>query len=392
MRKGINAMEEKLSIIIFKGDKALCYGVLQSFSEQLRDAFLEIGEDVIYLDPDVDFIEDYIGRRYKAIIAFMENFFYSVTPDGKMVFDQFEGPKFNYWTDYPAFYYKHVKAVPKNYFILTQDRNYVKFINHYYRNVKAFFLPPGGRKATRTIPFNERSYSLSFVGTYLPWEDAIEGFNLNDETTKVIVDKYLDYLISNPNETTETAFSDVLRKLGAEVNDDQFVRELARVHRLADRGAARLYRQEIIGVLLENGIVIDVFGDSWKKAPFSDDKNLRIHPAIDSDRVNEIYEESKMSLNIMTWHKDSITERVLDAMMAGCITVSDQTPVLRECFEDGKEILLYSLKEIKRLPDIIRHHENDEGVAIAGMQRASAQHSWRDRAEQLLSLIEEMGV
>ncbi len=382
------SMNDKKPILIFKGDDALCYGVLMSYSTQLKDALTEIGEEVIYLDPDEDVIEPYIGREYKAIIAFMENIFYSVLSDGSFVFDHFYGPKFNYWTDYPAFYYRYVQRVPKDYYILTQDRNYVNFINRYFPNVRAFFLPPGGRKSTENIPFRERKYDISFAGSFLNWEDCLKSFNSADETTKIIVDNYLDLLVTEPDYTTEKAFEIVLQRLGANVSDEQFVQELSKVHRLADRGAARIYRQEIIQTILDSKIAIDVFDDSWKNAPFYGNEYLKIHPEVPSEQVNSIYENSRVSLNIMTWHKDSITERVLDAMMAGSIVLSDQTNALKEAFDVNKDILLFSLKNIEEVPRLIKEHGNDAELARCGQTKAMKDYSWIDCAERFLKIIE----
>lgn len=379
-------MSSELPILVFKGDSSLCYGILTSFSEQLRDALISLGEDVIYVDPAKVSIDELIGKKYKAIIAFMENIFYSVLNDGSFLFDSFYGPKFNYWTDYPAFYYRYVQKVPNDYYILTQDRNYVNFINRYYRNLKAFFLPPGGRKADKVIPFNERKYDLSFAGSFLNWEDCVKGFNSADETTKIIVDNYLEFLVTEPDYTTEEAFRIVLERLGAHLSDDQFVQELSKVHRLADRGAARLYRQEIIQTILNSGITLDVFGDSWKNSPFADNKNLRIHPEVFAGDVSSIYENSKMSLNIMTWHKDSITERVLDAMMAGSIALSDYTPALDEFFSSGSEILLFSLNNIVSVPDIIRCGISDESISRRGYEKVMANFSWEEFAKKLLDI------
>ncbi len=380
-------MSSDLPILIFRGDSSLCYGVLTSFSEQLRDAFVMLGEKVIYADPQTTSVEDLIGKRYKAVIAFMENIFYSVLDDGSFVFDSFYGPKFNYWTDYPAFYYRYVQKVPKDYYILTQDRNYANFINKYYKNVRAFFLPPGGRKSTANIPFDERRYDISFAGSFLNWEDSVKSFNSADETTKIIVDNYLDLLVTEPDCTTEEAFRIVLDRLGAHLPGDQFVQELSKVHRLADRGAARLYRQEIIQTILDAGITLDVFGDSWRNSPFSDNKNLRIHPEVPSDKVNTIYENSKMSLNIMTWHKDSITERVLDSMMAGSIAISDNTDALAKAFVNGREILLFSLKRIEDLPRLITENMENYQVAKAGQEKAYANYSWEQAAKRIMEII-----
>ena len=381
-------MADTLPILVFKGDNSLCYGILTSFSEQLKDALISIGEEVIYVDPAETSVEELIGKRYKAIIAFMENIFYSVLDDGSFVFDSFYGPKFNYWTDYPAFYYRYVQKAPKDYYILTQDRNYVKFINRYYKNVRAFFLPPGGKKIDELIPFNERKYDLSFAGSFSNWERCVKSFNLKDETTKILVDNYLEFMVTNPDYTTEDAFSAVLEKLGVNLTDDQFVQELSKLHRLAELGVAKLYRQEILQTILDSGITVDVFGDSWKDAPFAGNKYLRIHQEIPADKVSTIYANSKMSLNIMTWHKDSITERVLDAMMARSIVISDYTPALSESFENEKEILFFYLNDITAIPDMVRRNIQNSQIADLAYEKAKADFSWTKFAERFLKIIE----
>jgi glycosyltransferase involved in cell wall biosynthesis len=385
-------MTKDLTILIFKSDESICYGLLEAFSEQLRDAFIKVGENVEYVDPAQASIEDYVGRKFKAVIAVMETLFYSSFPDtGKRVFDYIEGPKINIWFDHPVFYYMYVKKAPKDYYILTQDRDYVAFINkNFGGNAKAFYLPPGGKKSDGKILFKERKYNLSFVGVYGDWEDAVKSFNMEDETTRIIVYRYLDKLVSEPELTTEAAYEAVLSELGASYSDEEFVQGLATIHKLAMGGVAKMFREEIVRTIIENGIVIDVFGDSWKKAPFSDNPNLRIHPSVSYHEINDIYEDSRMILNVMTWHKDAITERVLDAMMAGCIVISDETPALRECFSEGKEIVLFSLREIEKLPDLIRQNMDNEAMASAGRDRAMSEHSWESRARELLRIIDSL--
>ena len=130
----------QLPILIFEGNPKTCYGILNSFSAQLRDAFISLGEDVIYVDPSSDFIAKYANREYKAIIAFMEIIFDRCMPGtDKPLFDYFKGPKFNYWPDHPSVFYLQMNHTPKDYYILTHDRNYVNFINRYYTKATAFF-------------------------------------------------------------------------------------------------------------------------------------------------------------------------------------------------------------------------------------------------------------
>ena len=383
-----NIKDNKMPILIFQGDADECYGVLRYFSAELKTALESLGENVIYFDPKTDSIRECFGKQYKAVIGFMETFFYNTLPESDtFLFDLILGPKFNYWPDHPAFYYRFANAFPKDYHILTLDRNYVKYINTYYERATAFFLPPGAALPGEYIPFVEREYEVSFMGTFVDYRDALAGFNSSDEVTRIISETYLNYMINNPGVTTEDAFVETLKKLGANVTREQFLSELCKTLRIATQGAARYYREQLLKVLLEGKITVDVFGDSWKNSPFADNEFLRIHPEIRADRTIDVYRNSKISINIMTWHKDSITERVVDSMAAGSICLTDETPALRESFIDGKDILFYSLDSLERLPDIIRSNVDNEDIALAGKEKVLKEHLWKNRAAELLDII-----
>ena len=381
-------MNNNLPILIFEGDRELCYGILWDFSIQLKEALVSAGEEVLFFDPKNDDIREYFGKRFKAVIGFMELFFYNKIPGtDTYVFDQIEGPKFNYWPDHPAFYYKYIDSFPKDYHILTLDRNYVSYINKYYRGATAYFLPPGGKVNTSDIPFSERKYEVSFLGSYVDYRNALNSFNATDEVTRIITNAYLDYMISHPLETTEQAFEHTLSNLGANVTTEQFLGELCKIHRIATMGAARYYKEKVVQTIIDNEISIDVFGESWKEAPFAENRFLNIHPEVSAEKAYEIYGNSKISLNIMTWHKDSITERVLDAMLSGSIMLTDDTPALRESFEDGRDILYFSLDDLQKIPDMIRNNINNETLADFGRQKVLMDHLWRNRARSLLKII-----
>ncbi len=388
-------LKDNKPILLFKGDTEICYGILCTFSLKLRDALISIGEEVQFFDPLKDNISDCIGKEYKAVIGFMETFFYNhISTQDTMLFDLIKGPKFNYWPDHPSVFYNHIQRVPKDFYVLTQDRNYVKFINRYYKNITAFFLPLGGSYVKEFIPFADRKYEISFVGSYLDWRDGINSFSSEDPTTRIIRDTYVNLLIEEPDLTAENAFEKVLKLLNANVTEEQFLKELVKVHQLADRGVSRLYREEIVKTILDAGYAVDVFGDRWNNSPYAGNPNLKIHKEIAASEVQEIYKNSKISLNIMTWHKDSITERVLDSMAAGSIVLTDTTPALEECFKkypsDNAEILLFSLKRIKEIPSLIDKCLNDESIAHRGKKRVEEEYMWTNHAKRLIRILDDL--
>lgn len=274
-------MVNEKEILLFKGDSEICYGIFESFSIQLKTAFESLGQKVYFFDKYKNDIRECLGKEYKAVIGFMETFFYNNIPGSNTkLFDLIIGPKFNYWTDHPAYYYQYINDVPKDFYVLTLDRNYVQYINKFFKGITAFFLPPGGINDGVVSPYEKRKYDVSFLGTYMDYRKAVTQFDSGDRVTTYITETYLNYLIQNPKFTTEKAFSDVLKLLGAEISEEQFLRELQKIHYVATYGAARYYKEKVIETILNSGIVLDVFSDSWKQSPFANRANLRIHPEI----------------------------------------------------------------------------------------------------------------
>ena len=269
----------KLPILIIKGNSEVCYGIMQSFSEQLKNALQTIGEDVIYLDPNDDFITDYANREYKAVIAFMDLLFDNCMPGtDKALFDFYYGPKFNYWPDHPSVFYHQMNHTPKDYYILTQDKNYVKFINRYYGKAHAIFFPPGGKTADKIIPFEEREYDISFAGTYKNWKKTLGDIVFEDEIGIKLRDTYLEILCSQYDLTTEDAFTKALDRIGIHLPVGDYLELLNQMHWLADGVASAMFREKLISEILKNNLHVDVFGDSWYNSSFS--SLIMFHPLI----------------------------------------------------------------------------------------------------------------
>ena len=153
------------------------------------------------------------------------------------------------------------------------------------------------------------------------------------------------------------------------------------------------YREKIIRVLLDAGIETHVYGDNWNKAPFAGHKCLVCHPAIDVEKSLHIMEQAKISLNVMSWHKDGFTERVLNSMLAGAVVLSDKSTRLEEEFADGKDIALFDLAQIDALPDRVKTLLSDDEelkkIAENGRRKVMQKHLWIHRAKELLHIISE---
>ena len=153
------------------------------------------------------------------------------------------------------------------------------------------------------------------------------------------------------------------------------------------------YREKIIRTLLDAGIELHVYGGNWDNSPFAENKSLICHPGIEMEDSLYIMEQARISLNIMTWHKDGFTERILNSMLAGAVALSDKSIRLEEEFLNGDDIILFELRQIDRLPvrvrELLADDEKLREIAENGRKKVIDRHLWSNRAKMLLEIISD---
>ncbi|MGN0350669.1 MAG: glycosyltransferase [Roseburia sp.] len=384
--------EETQPIMIFLGP-TYCYNILNVFAEQLGKALEEQGQCIEYYDvekEDVNGLARLVNQSYKALIGF-QTWIMSVERKEGNFFDLIQGPKYNFYVDHPIWLAEQLKSVPKDFSILTHDRNYKKFVEHYFKNVKkTCLLPPGGRTSAGDIWEKEREYGIVFLGTYGDYRKKLEVIRACVPKIRHLAAKYLFFMTKNTNLTAEEALKKALAYYDICLSEQDFL-ELFGEMKAVIQCVMYYYRERVVRTILEAGLELHVYGDSWKESPFWGNKKLVCHEAVEAEEALEVLQSAKISLNVMAWHKDGFTERIADSMLAGAVVVSDRSTQLEE--EYNEECKLFSLEQLEYLPVIIREllewEEERTRIAKKAYQKASKCATWEKRAEQLLALIEE---
>ncbi len=374
-------------ILIIKGAD-VCYDIMNYMADQLGDSLRELGCEVLYYDivsEGFSGILKYAEKPYYMIIGFQMGLFSFALPDNKgFIFDYVKGPIFNFLFDHPIWCHNKFVHVPSNYYVLTHDRNYLKFIKDYYPEVKgAYLLPPGG-----TVPCSntEKTKDIVFIGTYRNYRDLL--INIRSSSQRSLANKFLLQLRKRYNTPPEDVLRDLLKCENIVLTNEKFL-EIFDDLKYLMVCVNSYYREKVIRFLLEKGMIINVYGESWKSSPFVDNPNLIIMPEVTPEQSIKVYQDAKFSLNIMTWHKDGYTERIANSMLAHSIVVSDRTKCLEEQYETGKNIVLFDLKELeglyRQLETIMTNDNLREEIAEDAYQRAINEDTWLKRAEILLS-------
>ena len=377
-------------VLIFKGNDT-CYNVLNTFADELKKSIEKSGYKTEIFDVDREDWKEvvrYQNKHYKAVVGFQSFLFSVKMEDGEAYFMDFiKAPKFNFLFDAPICFNSHLAYKAKDFTILTHDINYKNFLEKYYKQ-QAKILPPGGMISKNPVSMDERKYELTFLGSYGDYRKILlelEGLSAED---KAIGTALFERLKTEPELTLEAGFDKVIKEKGLVMDEDTYLVRLHRVRRVL-YAASYYFREKVIKAILESGLRLTVFGESFKNSPFVNYKNLNICEEVQAERSLEVYENSKISLNFMTWHKAGLTERMANIMLAGAVLLTDCTDGFSE--GAGEDFVDFKLSDIDSLPEKIKELLKNESllnkIALNGRKRALSSMTWDKRAEELLELI-----
>lgn len=379
-------------ILIYIGEE-ICYHVLDTFARGLGRALEEAGNHVIYFDiakQQLSELSAYIGVRLKAVIGMQTYVFSLKSKDGRYIHDFIDAPVYHFIFDHPVWLRNHLLRGPKNMLVLTPDANYAAFVQTYYP-YQARFLPPAGQAGF--YGQDNRKYDISFLGTYDDsLLDDLKELHKKNSKKAHMVSRYILYMRQDLSGTPEKAFERLLGDYGIHCTKEEFEEQFAGV-RWVMLKLAHYYRKKTVETILQAGITLHVYGDSWKNSPLCKYKSMICHEQAVGEQALEVYGHSKLTLNIMTWHKDGFTERIANAMLQKSVVVTDWTSYLEKNFADNEEIVIFKLDQLRELPRRILNLLADDGrrmeLAERAYQKAAEHHTWNQRAQQLRVIMKD---
>ncbi len=378
-----NEYRQETAPILFLCDSETCYGVPRFFSHRLAKALAQKGCAVTiapHSGMTGEELQQLLQKPCKAIIGFQ------VAALESPLFRALRCPRFQFWFDNPIYFGQSFFRDPSpDYHVLCQDGGYAAFIRKYYASKNAIHFSPGGDAPDlpRQALFDkERPLDLVFLGTFR---------KESKHFTEPGSDTLYRYLLEHPSETFEEAFAHALPEM-IPADPLQFAGLLARYRNVFDC-ITNHFRTQTVETILSSGLSLHVYGDSWDEYDGPGKELLIRHPAVSPEDSLSVLQSAKLSLNIMTWHKDGRTERVIHSMLSGAVCVSDETAYLRAHYVDGQELILFRLSEIKQLPGRIRELlQNDmarKDMAVKAYDHALRTETWEDRADDILQMIRD---
>lgn len=378
-------------VLIYKGDP-VCHNILTVMAEQLGNALQQRGIPVEYFDcENLGELAEYMYQHFRAIIG-VQSYMFSIKEKDEVSYlhEKIYGPKYNFVFDHPIWFQHHLQHHLKDFCVLANDKNYEAFYKR-YNQINAIFFPPAGiAPDTGDCKQVNRIYDITFVGNYGNYWHELLLIHQMEKRKRFLANQFLLQMRKRPELTAEEAFRQTLLKRGLEVTDQEFLELFCEMRRVI-YCVMSYYRHKVVHTILKAGIQLHVFGDSWGQYFLKQQyPNLICHENVTVEDSLAIWQQSKLSLNIMSWHKAGFTERMAGIMLAGAVLVTDDTTYLRKRY-DSNDMLVFNLAKMKELPDkilsLLQNEKRRIEIAENGRRKTWKEHTWEKRAEQIEMLL-----
>ncbi len=313
---------------------------------------------------------------------------------------------YNMVVDHPLYYHRYMKFVPQKYTQICIDKNHVKYMKKYYKDIKFYgengFLPLGGTDLNESAhifdnmdyePMNRRRFDVVFTGNYTPQRYLDKSLENVGKDYRDFYYSVIEEVISNPDSLIEDITErKIIQQVKSDASDDE-IREFMPQMMYVDLSVRFYFRAKVIKTLVDNGIKVNICGAGWDMLKCEHPENIISIGNVDSRKCLEMISQSKLSLNVMPWFKDGAHDRVFNSMLNGAVCVTDTSKYLKSNFTDNKNIVFYNLRDIERLVPVVKNLLKDDeklqNIADSAFHLCKKEHTWGNRAVRIGSLINE---
>ena len=384
----------KKTIIYFSG----IYDTLDLFTDKLQDAFESMGYGSFVYDARTEqeskdaLLEmlDHADGEF-ACVTF-NNLGYNLDlSDGRNLWEAYGILYINILMDHPFHYDKPLEKAPSTAVVLCTDRHHVTYIRRWFPNIcRTDFLPHAGVElGRRHKPLATRGIDVLYAGAlpiFTVGKMIPDLSSIPETDGETMAREVLNELVCHPETTTEDAIEAYLK---AQRNDipQKRIREIIVQMRFLDSYATSFFREQAVRLLVENGIRVTAYGTGWDQCDWSGSPYLDYGGKAPAHQILPLMNDSKIVLNTMTWFKAGAHDRIFNGMLAGAAVVTDDSTYLRREFTDGRELFMFSLKELGTLPErvfsLFGHLDMAQQLADNGYNAARERHTWKNRAEYI---------
>lgn len=361
------------------------------------------GMDGMCLLPQAEaMLEQYIGKKYLAVIDFNSKLPRVTLDDGSLFLDHIDAPFVNYILDNPLYHHSMLESPLQNYHVITPDENHAEYIRRFYPNIRSVLMQPLGAAQVRNAPkWEEAEHCVLFMGTY---HDPEEYYNqilcMKEEKglpTKADIFLILDYMTADPSVTLEQALKQVwMQRYGWQAEENTKLFRLWMNHcYLAEIYLRNLARKQTVEALVKENIPVKIVGDWWEKLPLAGAKNLHLSESVEFAKSYRKIAECKVLLNSSPFFNGGMHDRIPAGMANHTLLLTDANPYLDREFAGEDCMYTYSVKaSTKEMAQTAREALEDGEKSKRMVNRAyelyQMKYTWLQIAQKVLQYISSL--
>lgn len=374
------------NVLLVKGQSQ--YNAMRNYIDEIEVGFRLAGYNTIVIDSQERSASFQLVQLEKYIKF---DLIFTCNAMNTELIGELPGARYvTYLCDHPATHRERLKRLDEKSVVFTCDIFYAEYVKEYYPNIKCVvFVPLSGSYSKKYIPYHERKYDVVFTGTYKNpqdfYEETLAAF---PEENRELVGDMMKGLVNDPHQRRDICLQHILKEKGVVLPKDMFDK-MCHIMYGTELYARIYYRDKMVRVLLDAGLEVYVFGHGWEELKGNTD-NLHIETG-NFYIAQKAVADAKISINIMPWFKGGFQERIASAMLSGAVAVTDGSTYIDENFEDGRELVVYSLNHLEELPEkvkwLLEHPELAERIACQGKERAGQELTWQHRTFEMIQVL-----
>ncbi len=388
-------LETDKKVLIFTS-REICYNSHFFFAHQMGGAFEKLGYDVEYCEftRESDFdavLQPYLGKSYKVMLDFNSLMPQLTEEDGTPVLDMMDGPFYDYILDHPLFHYNCLSAKAKNFHAILLDEAQEAYVKCYYQGVKnTLMMPLGATEAFSKEKRTKEPDCVLFIGSYDSEEKLYEMIEMAPEPIKTLSKQVLERRLELPEQTMENLFREVLKERGMELDDARFALFMNHMYPV-DAYVRNHFRRKAIDCLVKYHVPVKIVGEGWEKYRSFDEDFVKREVSVEFGLSFEKIAKEHILLNNSPFFNFGAHDRIYAGMANHCVVLTDENPYLKRTLKDRENIMLYSLKNEKRLKDmaeeLLTNYTLCKDIQENAYQEFLKKHTWECRVRQLLEAL-----
>lgn len=385
-----------MTIVFFNGESG--YSALNHFTHSLAKALELTGAKTLVIDladPDLR-IEwgELLNNGLRACISF-NCIGLDIVANGINVFDAIGIPFFGLLVDHPLHLRARIQTPMSNLIVGTIQPEHVKALSNLcgiYRH--GFYLPLAGTQVDEKqpiLPFNHPERNIDCLISYSIEDESNFSYGKITYEESLFLEEFENALRIYPEKSFDTLFFEIIKThqdIAFSSTSSMRNRQLLPSLALLDRKIRSQNRIKLVQALSKSGINISIVGKGWNNHDFA--QNVTYLGEVPYEENLSLFLRAKCTVHSTpTTFQNCQHDRVLNAMLRGCLTICDGVNPEENGFHHLKHLLAYKCYDeeeaVNQVLFALKNESLSQEICLNASKEVLKNHTWNSRAKELLA-------